>query len=77
MGGLQPADPGNAIGRGVKRVWLYLKLLCMSESTGILTLFWNNQVCTTTKPTHVSHAASLCDACTFHSCHHKWPKLEI
>ena len=47
MGGLQPADPGNATGGGVKRVWLYLKLLC-TEWTGIPTLFWNNQVCATT-----------------------------
>ena len=44
MGGLQPADPGNAIGGGVKRAWSYLKLL-RAESTGIPTLFWNNQVC--------------------------------
>ena len=44
MGGLQPADPGNAIGGGVKRAWSYLKLL-RTESTGIPTLFWNNQVC--------------------------------
>ena len=44
MGGLQPADPGNAIGGGVKRAWSYLKLL-HAESTGIPTLFWNNQVC--------------------------------
>ena len=44
MGGLQPADPGNAIGRGVKRAWSYLKLL-HTESTGTLTLFWNDQVC--------------------------------
>ena len=34
MGGLQQADPGNAIGGGVKRVWSYLKLL-RTESTGI------------------------------------------
>ena len=44
MGGLQPADPGNAIGGGVKRAWSYLKLL-RAESSGIPTLFWNNQVC--------------------------------
>ena len=44
MGGLQPEDPGNAIGGGVKRAWSYLKLL-RAESTGIPTLFWNNQVC--------------------------------
>ena len=44
MGGLQPTDPGNSIGGGVKRAWSYLKLLC-AESTGIPTLFWNNQVC--------------------------------
>ena len=44
MGGLQQADPGNAIGGGVKRVCSYLKLL-RTGSTGIPTLFWNNQVC--------------------------------
>ena len=44
MGGLQPADPRNAIGRGVKRAWSYLKLL-HTESTGTPTLFWNDQVC--------------------------------
>ena len=44
VGGLQPADPGNPIGGGVKRVWSYLKLL-RAESTGIPTLFWNNRVC--------------------------------
>ena len=26
VGGLQPADPGNSIGGGVKRAWSYLKL---------------------------------------------------
>ena len=44
VGGLQPADPGNSIGRGVKRAWSYLKLL-RAESTDIPTLFWNNRVC--------------------------------
>ena len=44
VGGPQPADPGNSIGRGVKRAWSYLKLL-RAESTGIPTLFWNNRVC--------------------------------
>ena len=38
MGGLQPADPGNAFGAGVKRAWSHLKLLRAE-------LFWNNQVC--------------------------------
>ena len=44
MGGLQPADPGNTIGGGVKRAWSYLKLL-RAESTGIPTFFWNKRVC--------------------------------
>ena len=28
LGGLQPADPGNSNGGGVKRAWSYLKLPC-------------------------------------------------